>query len=266
MSSQGTWQFISVARLRDPWSRAHEVSDDLESFFWVLIYEIARYRSEKTETAESHIRKIFDQHFKADGAGMVKGGNGKLSFFAGVLLSTSFFEVTVETPCGAIIEEMRSLLRDLYLHLEVGDNPVLQSKIKEKRRADPRVDRAREKLQTSDAFLVIMKKHLESEWDIDDDGSLDLTDPQPDPSASRNLRKRKADDSGNGDNWHVRRIGLYPPKSSMRRSAVDGHSTQTSITSSHHNSPFSTSRDMPSSSLISSGSPRSRKDEPPAEQ
>jgi len=210
---------------------------------------------------------LFDQHFEADGAGITKGGDGKLFFFTGTLFSTSFFEITVETPCGAIIEEMRSLLTELYLHMEASNNPVLLSKIEQKRKADPRVDRAREELQTSDAFLAIMKKHLESEWDIDDDGSLDLTDPQPDPSASRNLRKRKAEDSGNGEeNWHMRRLGRYPPKPSMRRSAVDGHSTQTSMTSSHHNSPFSTSRDMPSSSLISSGSLRSRKDDPPAEQ
>ncbi|KAI0247320.1 kinase-like domain-containing protein, partial [Lactifluus subvellereus] len=42
-SRTGTWQFISIARLLDPWSRPHEVSDDLESFFWVLLYEVVRY-------------------------------------------------------------------------------------------------------------------------------------------------------------------------------------------------------------------------------
>jgi len=33
VSHQGTWQFISIARLQDPSNRPHEVSDDLESFF-----------------------------------------------------------------------------------------------------------------------------------------------------------------------------------------------------------------------------------------
>ncbi|KAI0294370.1 hypothetical protein BC826DRAFT_865491, partial [Russula brevipes] len=41
-SRTGTWQFISVARLLDPWSSPHQVSDDLESFFWVLLYQIVR--------------------------------------------------------------------------------------------------------------------------------------------------------------------------------------------------------------------------------
>ena len=267
MFFQGTWQFISLARLRDPWSRAHEISDDLESFFWLLIYEILRYRAKRTQTVEKHMYDLFDQHFEADGTGIAKGGDGKVFFFLGGLFSTSYINATVETPCCAIIEEMRSLLSEFYLHIEAGDHPISQSDIDKKRRADPRVDRAREKLQTSDTFLAIMEKYLGSEWDIDDDGSLDLTEPQPDPSASRNRRKRKAEDTGNEEvNWHVRRVGLYPPKSSMRRSAVDGHSSQTSITSSHHNSPFSTSCDMPSSSLISSGGPQSRKDDPPAEQ
>jgi len=213
------------------------------------------------------MREVFDQHSEADGAGMVKGGDGKVFFFLGGMLSPPFIRATVETPCRAIIEEMRSLLKDLYLYIEAGDNPVSQSAIEEMRSEDPRVHDAHRKLQNSDAFLAIMQKHLGSEWDIDDDGSLDLTEPQSDPSASRNRRKRKADDSGDEEeNWHLRRIGRYPPKPSIRRSAVDDHSTQTSITSSHHNSPFSTSRDMPSSSLISSGSLRSRKDGPSAEQ
>ena len=267
MSSQGTWQFISIARLRDPWSRAHEISDDLESFFWVLLYEIARYRVKRTKSVEEQMHKVFDHHSEPEGPGFVKGGDGKLSCLAGTTLSTPFIRGIVKTPCRAIIEEMHSLFRNLYLYIQAGDIPESQPAIEEMRSEEPRVHDAHEKLQNSDAFLAIMTKHLGSEWDIDDDGSLDLTEPQPDPSASRNRRKRKAEDSGNGEeNWHMRRIGLYPPKSSIRRSAADGQSTQTSINSSHHNSPFSTSRDMPSSSLISSGSLRSRKDDPPAEQ
>ncbi|KAI0293570.1 hypothetical protein BC826DRAFT_910504, partial [Russula brevipes] len=39
----GTWQFISVARLLDPFSAPHQVSDDLESFFWVPLYQIDHY-------------------------------------------------------------------------------------------------------------------------------------------------------------------------------------------------------------------------------
>ncbi|KAH9059302.1 hypothetical protein EDB87DRAFT_1622166 [Lactarius vividus] len=36
-SRTGTWQFISIAHLQEPSIRPHEVSDDLESFYWVLL-------------------------------------------------------------------------------------------------------------------------------------------------------------------------------------------------------------------------------------
>ncbi|KAH9992533.1 hypothetical protein BJV74DRAFT_771667, partial [Russula compacta] len=41
-SRTGTWQFISITRLRDPLTGPHEVSDDLESFFWVLLYLVVK--------------------------------------------------------------------------------------------------------------------------------------------------------------------------------------------------------------------------------
>jgi len=266
---QGTWQFISIARLLDPWSRPHEVSDDLESFFWVLMYEVVRYRNVTTMDLGELMRQVFDDHSEPDAAGIVRGGDGKLNcVVAGTKISSLLILSLVKTPCHMILEEMRSLFGDLYRHIESGNVfSHLRTNIEEARKLDPRVQDALVKLKTPDVFLAIMEKYLTSEWDIDDDGSIDLTEPQQDPAASRNRRKRKADDSGDEEeNWHVRRVGRYPPKSSIRRSAVDGHSTQTSISSSHHNSPFSTSRDMPSSSLISSGSLRSGKDGPLEEQ
>jgi len=226
------------------------------------MYEVVRYRA---KDLQEDMQEVFDQHFEPNKASVVKGGYGKLSCLRNCILATPIIEDLVQTPCSAIIEEMRSLFRDLYLHTLATSRS--QGRTSEKANRDPLVLGAREKLRSSDTFLAIFKTHLGSQWDVDDDGSLDLTESQPDPSASRNRRKRKADDSGDEEeNWHVRRVGRYPPKSSMRRSAVDGHSTQTSVTSSHHNSPFSTSRDMPSSSLLSSGSLRSRKDGPPTEQ
>jgi len=225
------------------------------------MYEVVRYRA---KDLQEDMQEVFDQHFEPDQASIVKGGYGKLSCLRNCILATPIIEDLVQTPCCAIVEEMRSLFRDLHIHSLATSRP--QGRTSEKANRDPLVLGAREKLRSSDTFLAIFKTHLGSQWDVDDDGSLDLTEPQPDPSASRNRLKRKAEDTGNEEDWHEARVGRYPPKPSMRRRVVDGHSSQTSITSSHHNSPFSTSRDMPSSSLISSGSLRSRKDDPPAEQ
>jgi len=225
------------------------------------MYEVVRYRA---KDLQEDMQEVFDQHFEPDKASIVKGGYGKLSCLRNCILATPIIEDLVQTPCCAIIEEMRSLFRDLYLHTLATSRS--RARTDDKGNRDPLVLGAREKLQSSDTFLAIFKTHLEYQWDVDGDCSLGLTESQPDHSASRNRRKRKADDSGDEENnWHVRRIGRYPPKSSKRRSAVDDHSTQTSNSSPHHNSPFSTSCDMPSSSIISSGSLRSTKDGPPAE-
>ena len=253
----------------DPWSRPHEVSDDLESFFWVLMYEVVRYRNDKAKDFAEAMQFVFDTHTAPDKAGVVRGGDGKLNCVGGYKFSRKVIRGLVKTPCRKILEEMRSLFREIYCDITEGNASDTGSGTDEDedRELEQRVKDAREKLRSSEVFLEIIERHLGSDWDIDNDGSLDVTESQPDPSASRDRRKRKAEDSGDsGENWHVRRVGRYPPKSLIRRSGVDDHSTQTSVTSSHHSSPFSSSRDIPSSTLISSGSLRSRKDGPPVEQ
>ncbi|KAI9429174.1 hypothetical protein F5148DRAFT_990675, partial [Russula earlei] len=41
-SQTGTWQFISTGLLLSPFTWLHEVPDDLESFFWVLLYVVMK--------------------------------------------------------------------------------------------------------------------------------------------------------------------------------------------------------------------------------
>lgn len=104
---------MSVARLVDPWSRPHELSDDLESFFWVLMYEVVRYRNDQFRGLLEGIRQVFDQQSESDKAGMVWGGCGKLTCLANARFSQRTIEYLVHTPCSAITEEMRSLFNDL---------------------------------------------------------------------------------------------------------------------------------------------------------
>src|SRR6266850_1574119 len=72
--AQGTWQFISVARLLDPWSTPHQISDDLESFFWVLLYQVVRGRDE-TKAYRRDMAYVFDQYesVKGNTQGVDKG-------------------------------------------------------------------------------------------------------------------------------------------------------------------------------------------------
>jgi hypothetical protein len=55
---------MSIARLMDLSSRPHEVSDDLESFFWVLLYEVVRYRNTFDEEVKKEMQTVFDPHTK----------------------------------------------------------------------------------------------------------------------------------------------------------------------------------------------------------
>ncbi|KAI9507090.1 hypothetical protein F5148DRAFT_981891, partial [Russula earlei] len=40
---QGTWQFISTGLLLHPATQSHGLPDDLESFYWVLLYMVMKY-------------------------------------------------------------------------------------------------------------------------------------------------------------------------------------------------------------------------------
>jgi serine/threonine protein kinase len=99
IAGQGTWQFISIARLLDPWSRPHEVSDDLESFFWVLMYQVVRYRNTDSNLTDT-MRDVFDYHSEPDSEGIVEGGKGKLACVKDMALSSSVIKRFVKTSCS----------------------------------------------------------------------------------------------------------------------------------------------------------------------
>ncbi|KAI0296723.1 hypothetical protein B0F90DRAFT_1636017, partial [Multifurca ochricompacta] len=56
--NEGTWQFISIARLREPQFTPHELSGGLESFFWMLLYEISRYRNVRKVDLKTYARRV----------------------------------------------------------------------------------------------------------------------------------------------------------------------------------------------------------------
>ena len=171
---------------------------------------------------------VFDQS-ESKKVGHSRGGKGKLAVLGGAALSTPIvMSLAFRTPCSLIIEELRTLFHDFYLFVfyETGLEPKVVETYKTSRETDPRVQVARNKLQSSDEFLAILEKHLNSAWDVDEDGSLDPSEPLLDSSASRN-RKREAGDSANdGQNIHVRCRGLIPPRS--RERSRDELSSQTS--------------------------------------
>jgi hypothetical protein len=247
--AQGTWQFISVARLLDPRSTPHQISDDLESFFWVLLYQIVRGRDRK-KACRREMEDVFDQ-YESVKHNRSRGGKGKLNVFGGTAFQTQvIMTLTLGTPCDALIDDLRALFNDFYLFVSYQTGLALEvvEMFAKKREEDPRVQEARKKLKSSDAFLAILERHLDSGWDVDDDGSLDPSDPLRDHSASRNRRKRPASDSDDGSNFHKHRRDRMPPKSIEKRS----RNALSSQTHSSHGSDRLFS--VPSRMEISSGS------------
>ena len=161
----------------DPWSRPHEASDDLESFFWVLMYEVVRYRNDKAKDFAEAMRFVFDTHTAPDKAGVVRGGDGKLICLIGYKLSKKVIRGLVKTPCRKIIEEMRSLFRELYCDITEGNASDTGSGTDEDedRELEQRAKDAREKLRTSKIFLDIIEKHLGSDWDINNISKITTT-------------------------------------------------------------------------------------------
>ncbi|KAH9174765.1 hypothetical protein EDB89DRAFT_469874 [Lactarius sanguifluus] len=222
-SRTGTWQFMSIARLRDSSTRPHEVSDDLESFFWVLLYLVVKCKSVGKINLSQNMQSVFDQSDDTDDDGITRGGRGKLYCLRQGDLGPVIVEFLVETPCRDIIEELRSLFDNLYRHVQpfADTIPRMQSRIKSKRDQDESVQDALMKLRSSEEVLSIINKHLDStgSWDVDNDGSLYKVKFRPDPATSRNRRKRKAEDDGR--DFNERRRGRFPPSSTQPSQSRD---------------------------------------------
>jgi hypothetical protein len=162
---------------------------------------------------------VFDQYESIKG-NRSRGGRGKLNVFKGTELPTRvIMGLTFKTPCSALIDELRALFNDFYLHTtyQISSEPEVEEMYAQMIKEDPQVQEAHKKLQSSDAFLAILGRHLNSSWEVNNDGCVNPSDPFLDLSASRNRRKRPATDSDDQAlNFHQKRRGRMPPKSIER--------------------------------------------------
>lgn len=102
----GTWQFMSIKLLRCP-GVAHEVHDDLESCFWVLVY-IALHHF-KHDAPDRFDLSFFSEHkcaeIKAGQPRYSLGGDGK----AGVLSTARLNNITFKSK--AVVQLVQNLAR-----------------------------------------------------------------------------------------------------------------------------------------------------------
>ena len=205
---------MSISRLRDPSIRPHQVSDDLESFFWVLLHQVVKCRNSKGRSIKEKMRNVFDQHTEMDHSGIVKGGQGKLYCLYNVELGEGTVRTLVKTPCRKIIERLRVLFHDFYHFVEVNYNLSEDSDEDEREKEATRVREVTKNLSSSKWILEMINRHLASKWDADDDSSLLKTVLRPNSAASRDRRKREAEDSSEEKmTFNQRRKGRLPPRS-----------------------------------------------------
>jgi len=181
----------------------------------VLLYEVAKCRNVRGVDLSGKLRDVFDQHSYMDHNGNVTGGVGKGICLKDGLLGRVIVRDLVKTPCKDIIEELRTLFHDFYLHDTTGDDisPETHLFYEGLRAEDARVKDAREKLRSSQWILDMINAHLASKWDVDNDGSLHSTLLRPNPSASGDRPKRKAPDDDDKRVNKIRKGGLLPSES-----------------------------------------------------
>jgi hypothetical protein len=168
MIFQGTWQFISTAQLSDP-GKIYEVSDELESFFFVILYE-GIHRVVHNKPAALNAKFIFDDA-RADANGRQTGGIGKQNMYgmnAEVILEELKFEMS--PPFTNLIRGLFCLFQSLYF-------VNLEKKSKRKPRSEDAANI--EKLKDCKAVIQLMKKAVKrKDWPKEHDKVLDDNYPR----------------------------------------------------------------------------------------
>lgn len=97
----------------------HSVSDDLESFFWVLLYVVLRYRpiaNLASLDVQTILKTLFDDHMHT--AGRWAGGDRKFSFLSHGLVNIhdilDLLEASLPTPTFSTLAELFGLFRSYY--------------------------------------------------------------------------------------------------------------------------------------------------------
>ncbi|TFY64974.1 hypothetical protein EVG20_g5758 [Dentipellis fragilis] len=114
----GTWQFMSLRRLRNVGGR-HDAADDLESVFWVLLWLALNYsvHSLAPEELKDFLHSIFDQRNVVRGC--YTGGAGK-----DALLEKKYLNGFIPTPFSP--DGLQKVLESLHDTFRLRPPPELQ--------------------------------------------------------------------------------------------------------------------------------------------
>ncbi|KAF9554510.1 hypothetical protein CPC08DRAFT_672124 [Agrocybe pediades] len=88
----GSWLYTSAYLLSRPW-KFHTLQDDIESFYWVILYVILRYMKHNyLSSIEEDINYIFKE-YKGNDVDKITGGNGKIAQLQGDVFAYHSFAI-----------------------------------------------------------------------------------------------------------------------------------------------------------------------------
>ena len=113
---QGTWAFISANILQSPVPVAHTLADDMESAFWVLLYEVLLYLKHPTDplVLRKRMQLIFSDNTRLV-TGSVVGGYEKLNVLTQCTMDNSDWIVNLDKPgVNELLNELGKVFHRRY--------------------------------------------------------------------------------------------------------------------------------------------------------
>ena len=171
---QGTWQFLSIRLLRDT-QAYHEVSDDIESFIWILLWASARY---SPNTLSPEARANFLQQFDAH---ELDPGSGKL--YLAAIASTLGNPQLKPRQLDDLLMELTEQVRHRY------DG---NKRFRTLEMSDDDVKKIQERLSTHEWMDSTLLRRLDNEeWRRMKDGAIDHPVAQNTDGMAQSTKKRK---------------------------------------------------------------------------
>jgi len=175
---QGTWQFMSIDVLRNI-GKLHTVQDDLESFFWVVLYGIVRYmETTKKYHLEDAMHTVFDYYNTIGNT--VKGGHTKADFLQTCDPFGENFHVVANPSLTWFIRSFRSMVLDYSTYLSSISSRAVKLGLMD---ATLTPEAARERaIKESNTDNLQLKNHdsIEELFKVIDTGTWPATDPSTD--------------------------------------------------------------------------------------
>ena len=178
---QGTWQFLSIRLLRDT-QAYHQVSDDIESFIWILLWVAARYAP---NNLSFETRAAFLQRF--DRYDLTPEYNKASMATAGAATINSLWGLQLKSP------QLEDLLGELMEHLRYRYYDD-RKKYRTPGMSDDDVKKLQERLSTHEWMESTLLRELDNEeWRGMKDGAVNYPVAQNTEGTSQSTKKRKTE-------------------------------------------------------------------------